>query len=56
MRAARRTRGERGQAITEYALTVTAVFLTVGICVYEFAGFIGEFYLNVVKLVSLPFP
>jgi hypothetical protein len=52
----RKRKSQRGQAISEYMLTVSAVFLTLGYALYVFVGHVGEFYLNVVKLISLPIP
>ena len=42
--------------MTEYLIAVLALMMAMGFCVYEFGGAIGDYYLNVVKVLSLPFP
>lgn len=49
-------RDERGQSLVEYALLVALVMLGLIGVVGAFMGAIGDFYLNVVKIVALPFP
>jgi hypothetical protein len=51
-----RRRGERGQAISEYIVTVSAFFVVAAVCTYQFLSYVGEFYVNLVKMISLPLP
>ncbi len=54
--AHRNLRHERGQSMVEYALLVGLVMLGLIGATGAFMGAIGDFYLNVVKVVALPFP
>jgi len=41
--------------MTEYMVVISGVLL-ISAVMYEFLDHIGDFYINVVKMVSLPFP
>ena len=55
-RPRRQRRHERGQSMVEYALLVGLVMLGLIGATGAFMGAIGDFYLNIVKVVALPFP
>ena len=48
--------GESGQAMLEYALLVVLVMLILVGVTGAFMGAIGDFFMNIVKIVALPFP
>lgn len=52
----RKRRGERGQAMTEYAVAAAIVIAVLVGVTAIFLVHVGDFYENVVKVVSLPFP
>lgn len=52
----RRSRYNRGQGMIEYALLITLVMLSlVGAVGVAMEG-LGGFYMNLVKVITLPFP
>lgn len=51
-----RLRGQSGQTVIEYALLLVMVMLGImGVTGY-FLGAIGSFYMNIAKVITLPFP
>jgi hypothetical protein len=65
-KSAPRRAGERGQGLTEYAIIVALVMLLLFVPVPfdrdgrtpvgVFMGSLGDFYMNIVKVATLPIP
>ncbi len=52
-----RTKNQRsGQALTEYVLITSLCMLVVLGVMAVFLGYVGSFYLNLLKIVCLPLP
>ena len=49
-------RGESGQAMLEYILLVAMIAFALIGTIGLFMGALGTFYLNIVKIITLPFP
>lgn len=56
--AGRRNKGgrESGQAMLEYILLVAMIAFALIGTIGLFMGALGTFYLNIVKIITLPFP
>lgn len=48
--------GIRGQTLTEYAILITMVLVALLGVVGVFISGIGSYYLNLIKIITLPFP
>ncbi len=47
---------QSGQALTEYVLIVSVVMLVMVGSIAVFLGYVGDYYLNIMRVVCLPLP
>ncbi len=54
--AKQQTKNCKAQAMTEYIMILSAIVIGSGLAVTVFLQGVGKFYLNIIRIIGLPFP
>ncbi|MHC4870857.1 MAG: hypothetical protein ACYTFY_03335 [Planctomycetota bacterium] len=50
------SKNKKAQAMTEYVMLLSAIVIGSGLAVTAFLQGVGDYYLNIVRVIGLPFP